>query len=157
MFRSMKGRFRSLDGRFGSIYRRFRSMSRRFRSMNRRFQLTCLRCTLKIHHNNEYWETKGTLSLRRNHYGSHFLPFLARRNHFGGGNFYGVTGLCQLLLNFTNTQRPRDVTPETSTCAYTMNVLQGTHIPFLMTPSHHMHYLKKPPLALVGYVCVSIS
>ena len=92
MFRSMKRRFRSLDGRFGSIYRRFRSMSGQFCSMNRGFQLTCLHCTLKIHHNNEYRETRGTLSLRRNHYGSHFLPVLARRNHFGGGNFYGMTG-----------------------------------------------------------------
>ena len=56
-------------------------------SMNRQFQLTCLRCSLKIHHNNEYWETKRTLSLRQNHYGSHFLPFLARWNHFGGETF----------------------------------------------------------------------
>ena len=49
---------------------------------------TCaVRLALKIYHNNEYRETRGTLSLRRNHYGSHFLPFLARRNHFGGGNF----------------------------------------------------------------------
>ena len=95
MFRSMKRRFRSLDGRFGSIYRRFCSMSGRFCSMNRRFQLTCLHCTLKIHHNNEYRETRGTLSLRRwTTGGGHFLPFLARRNHFGGGNFYGMTGLC---------------------------------------------------------------
>ena len=98
MFRSMKRRFRSLDGGFGSIYRRFRSMSGRFSSMNRQFQLTCLHCVLKIHHNNEYRETRGTLSLRRNLYGSHFLPFLAWRNHFGGGNFYGMTVPCSHTL-----------------------------------------------------------
>ena len=62
--------------------RRFRSMSGQFCSMNRRFQLTCLHCTLKMHHNNKYWETKETLSLWRNHYSSHFLPFLAQQNHF---------------------------------------------------------------------------
>ena len=85
MFCSMKRRFRPLGGCFGSMYRQFRLMSGRFCSMKRPFQLTCLCCALKIHHNNEYWQTKGTLSLWRNHYGSHFLPFLAWRNHFGGG------------------------------------------------------------------------
>ena len=93
MFRSMKRQFCSLDACFGSIYRRFRLMSGQFCSINRQFQLTCLCCTLKIHHNNEHWETKGTLSLRRNHYDSHFLAFLARQNHFGGWNFYAMSGL----------------------------------------------------------------
>ena len=83
----MKRRFCSLNGHFGSIYRRFCLMSGWFCSMNRRFQLTCLHCTLKIHHTNKYWETKGTLSLRQNHYGSYFLPFLAQRKHFDGGTF----------------------------------------------------------------------
>ena len=78
--------------RFGSIYRQFRSMSGRFCLMNRQIQLTCLCCVLKIHHNNENQETKGTLSLWRNHYGSHFLPFLTWRNHFWRGNFYVMTG-----------------------------------------------------------------
>ena len=114
MFRSIKRRFRSLDGHFGSIYRRFRSMSGRFCSMNRRFQLACLRCALKIHHNNEYRETKGTLSLRRNHYGSHFLPFLARRNHFGGGTFTGMTvpGISSTVYILSLSLQPAQIMPK---------------------------------------------
>ena len=91
MFSSMQRRFRSFDGCFASIYRRFRSM-------HRRFLLTCLRSALMIHHNNEYRKTKGTLSLRRNHCGSHFLPFFSPAEPFLWGELLRQTGLWCLIV-----------------------------------------------------------